>query len=61
MSPDPDTPFLRIKGLCIMGGVEVSIRLPGETPREAKRRRRFARKEQRIANKEQRKRLKDGS
>jgi hypothetical protein len=61
MSPDPDTPFLRIKGLCIMGGVEVSIRLPGETPRDAKRRRRFAKKEQRIAKKEQRKRLKDGS
>lgn len=54
MNPDPDMPFLRIKGLCIMGGVEVSIRLPGETPREAKRRRRFAKKEQR-------RRLKDGS
>jgi hypothetical protein len=54
MSPDPDAPFLRIKGLCVMGGVEVSIRLPGETPREAKRRRR-------LAKKEQRKRLKGGS
>jgi hypothetical protein len=54
MNPDPDAPFLRIKGLCLMGGVEVSIRLPGETPREAKRRRR-------LAKKEQRKRLKDGS
>lgn len=54
LNPDPDTPFLRIKGLCIMGGVEVSVRLPGETPREAKRRRRFAKKEQR-------RRLKDGS
>ena len=54
MNPDPDSPYLRIKGLCVMGGVEVSIRLPGETPREAKRRRRFAKKEQR-------RRRKDGS
>ena len=53
LSPDPDAPVLRLRGVAIMGGVEVSIRYPGETPREAKRRRRFARKEQ--------KRLKDGS
>jgi len=53
LSPDPDAPALRIRGLAIMGGVEVSIRYPGETNREAKRRRRFAKKKQ--------KRLKDGS
>ncbi|MCJ7628703.1 MAG: DUF1707 domain-containing protein [Longimicrobiales bacterium] len=53
LSPDPDAPILRVRGLAIMGGVEVSIRYPGETPREAKRRHRFAKKEQ--------KRLRDGS
>ena len=47
VDPDPLTPVFRIKGLSIMGGVEVSIRYPGETPRDAKRRRRFAKKEQR--------------
>ncbi len=47
VSPDPDAPVLRVRGLAIMGGVEVSIRYPGETPREAKRRRRFAKKEKR--------------
>ena len=53
LSPDPDAPVLRIRGLAIMGGVEVSIRYPGETPREAKRRHRFAKKKQ--------KQLRDGS
>ena len=53
LNPDPDAPVLRVRGLAVMGGVEVSIRFPGETPREAKRRRRFARKKQ--------KQLRDGS
>ena len=53
LNPDPDAPVLRVRGLAVMGGVEVSIRYPGETPREAKRRRRFAKKKQ--------KRLRDGS
>jgi hypothetical protein len=47
VSPDPDAPVLRVRGLAILGGVEVSVRYPGETPREAKRRRRFAKKEKR--------------
>jgi len=46
LNPDPDAPVLRVRGLAIMGGVEVTIRYPGETPREAKRRRRFAKKKQ---------------
>jgi len=53
LSPDPDAPVLRIRGVAVMGGVEVKIRYPGETPREARRRRRFAKKKQ--------KRLGDGS
>jgi hypothetical protein len=47
VSPDPDAPVLHIRGLAIMGGVDVTVRYPGETPREAKRRRRFAKKEKR--------------
>lgn len=34
----PDHPTLRISGLALMGGVEVSIRLPGESAKEARKR-----------------------
>ena len=44
---DPDIPTLRIRGLALLGGVDVKVRLPGETPREAKRRRRLERREER--------------
>lgn len=44
--PD-DAPVLRITGFAFMGGVDVSVRYPGETPGDAKRRRRLERKEQR--------------
>lgn len=46
-SLDPDAPTLRITGLACMGGVEVTQRYPGESSREARRRRRSARKESR--------------
>jgi hypothetical protein len=36
----PAHPILRVGGLAIMGGVETETRLPGESAREAKRRRR---------------------
>jgi len=52
LSTDPDAPSLRVRGVALMGGVEVKIRHPGETERDAKRRRRFERKERR--------RLRDG-
>lgn len=43
--PDaPDAPRLKINGFVLMGGVEVDVRLPGETKSEAKRRRRQERK-----------------
>ena len=41
---DPDAPRLVIKGLAIMGGVEVAVRLPGESARDARQRRRINRK-----------------
>jgi hypothetical protein len=36
--PDPDRPLLRITGVAVMGGVELTTRLPGESKRAAKRR-----------------------
>jgi hypothetical protein len=54
LDPDPDAPILRLRGLALLGGVEVKIQLPGETAREAKRRRK-------LEKKEKRRRLKSGS
>ena len=39
----PANPVLRLSGLAIMGGVETETRLPGESAKEAKRRRRRSR------------------
>jgi hypothetical protein len=47
VNPDPEAPVLKVRGLTIMGGVEVAIRLPGETERDAKKRRRHERKNRR--------------
>jgi hypothetical protein len=47
MNQDPNAPVLRLKGLALMGGVEVSIRYPGESARDAKRRLKEKLKEQR--------------
>ena len=44
---DPDAPRLVIRGLALMGGVEVTVRLPGETARDARQRRKISRKERR--------------
>lgn len=53
VEPDPDAPTIRINGFALMGGVEVTTRYPGETAREAKRRKR-------ALLKARRKRLKGG-
>src|SRR5690606_16143147 len=37
-------PLLRINGFALMGGVEVTVRLPGETAADARRRKRQERK-----------------
>jgi hypothetical protein len=39
IDPDPERPLVRIRGLAILGGVEVSTRLPGESERQARKRR----------------------
>ena len=36
--PDPDAPLLRVRGLAVMGSVEIKMRLPGESERDAHRR-----------------------
>lgn len=36
--PTPDAPLVRIRGLACMGGVEVKVMYPGETPKDARRR-----------------------
>jgi hypothetical protein len=55
-NPDPDTPLLRVRGLTMMGGVNVSMRLPGESERGARRRERRAlrdeRREQRLLDRQ---------
>ena len=41
---DRDAPRLVIRGVAIMGGVEVAVRLPGESAKDARQRRRIDRK-----------------
>jgi len=46
-APDPLAPTLRITGVALMAGVDVNVRHPGETARDARRRRRLERREMR--------------
>lgn len=48
-SSDPGSPVLRVNGVALMGGVDVSTRLPGEREKDAARRRKLARKARRKA------------
>ncbi len=43
--PDPLAPTLRVTGVALMGGVDVSVRHAGESARDARRRRRAERRE----------------
>ncbi|HUF75987.1 MAG TPA: DUF1707 domain-containing protein [Longimicrobiales bacterium] len=43
--PDPNAPTLRVTGLALMGGVEVTVRQAGESARDARRRRRQERRD----------------
>ncbi len=47
--PDPNAPVLRISGVAVMGGVDVKVRHPGETARDARRRRRQERRARKRA------------
>jgi hypothetical protein len=44
-SSNPDAPVLKINGFALMGGVEISVRRPGESTRDAKRRKKEERKQ----------------
>ena len=41
---NPDLPTLRVRGLAVLCGVTVEVRFPGETARQAKKRRRLERR-----------------
>lgn len=45
LNRDPDQPLLRVKGFVVMGGVGIAVRLPGESNRDAKKRKRLERRE----------------
>jgi hypothetical protein len=45
--PPPGAPSLRISGVAVMGAVDITVRRPGETARDARRRRRLERRERR--------------
>lgn len=45
---DPSTPSLRLRGLGVMGAVEIVERLPGESSGDARRRRKLERKQRRL-------------
>lgn len=57
---DEAAPTLRVTGLALMGGVEITVRNPGESARDARRRRRLDQKERRNAERQRRRRLKGG-
>lgn len=52
-NPAPGSAVLRINGFCLMGGVDISVRRRGETPKDARLRER----EERIRAREDQKRL----
>lgn len=45
--PDPTAPVLKVNGFLLMGGVEITVRNPGESARDAKRRRREEKRQNR--------------
>jgi hypothetical protein len=49
--PSPAAPVLRINGLCLMGGVDISVRHRGETPKDARLRVREERRQLRDEQK----------
>jgi hypothetical protein len=46
--PDPGAPLLRVRGLAVMSSVEIKMRLPGETERDAYRRMKHERRAQKA-------------
>lgn len=46
---DSDRPVIRVRGLAIMGAIEITVRHPGESARDARKRRKRERRERRRA------------
>jgi hypothetical protein len=59
-TPDPTRPVLRFEGKVLMGNLEVTTRLPGESAGDARRRERGERRARRRERKKQRKALRAG-
>lgn len=45
LNPSPDRPTLKVKGFVMFGGAEIACRLPGESQRDAKKRKKLERRE----------------
>jgi hypothetical protein len=58
-TPDPDAPLLRVRGLAVMGGVDISMRVPGESEGQAARRLRQTARRERQAERRGRRALPD--
>ena len=43
-----DAPLIKVNGFVLMGGVEIKVRLPGETKREARKRLKAERRRKRL-------------
>jgi Cell wall-active antibiotics response 4TMS YvqF/Domain of unknown function (DUF1707) len=52
--PDPDAPLLRVRGMAFMGGVDITMRLPGENEHQAHRRRKLESRRERRALRDER-------
>jgi hypothetical protein len=49
-APSPDAPTLKVSGVAVMAGVEVKVRIPGESAREARKRIKEDRRARRLAS-----------
>jgi hypothetical protein len=49
---DPSAPVIRIRGLAVMGGIEVKMMMPGETSRDARRRVKEDRRKRRLGRRD---------
>lgn len=53
-APEPERPLLRVNGMFMLGQLEITTRLPGETRRAARRRERSEAGDRRIADRKRR-------
>ncbi|MGD8281709.1 MAG: LiaF-related protein [Gemmatimonadota bacterium] len=58
LRPEAGAPTLRVSGVAIMGGVDIKVRHPGESARDARRRRRQERRDRRRELRDRMKELK---